>query len=83
MSHATLAPVVLESALIDIRALAAALGRSVPTLERDDAAGRVPRHIKIGRSKRWRRAEISEWIELGCPCRADWEAMKKQTKRGA
>ena len=55
--------------LIDIRQLAALLGRSVPSLERDQAAGRLPAPLRIGGSKKWRRADIETWVAAGCPTR--------------
>ena len=27
--------------------------------------------------KRWRREDIQQWLDLGCPCRADFERLKK------
>jgi len=78
----TQSAVPLETALIDIKTLSAATGRSVPTLERDDHAGRIPKPVRIGRSKRWRRSEISAWIEVSCPPRAEWEAMRAAQRHG-
>ncbi len=63
--------------LIDIVGLGAMLGRSVRSLERDDLAGRLPRPIRLGHSKRWRRDEINAWVEAGCPKRSAWEALRK------
>src|ERR1700677_1579306 len=60
--------------LLDIRGLAKLLSRSVGSLWRDDAAGRLPRAVRIGSSKRWRLDEIRDWVSAGCPSRADWEA---------
>ncbi len=55
--------------LIDIRQLAVLLNRSVPSLERDQAAGRLPAPVRIGGSKKWRRADIEAWVAAGCPVR--------------
>jgi prophage regulatory protein len=38
-----------------------------------DAAGKVPRPIRIGRSTFWRPEEIEAWIAAGCPDRETWE----------
>lgn len=62
--------------LIDIRQLAALLSRSVASLERDQAAGRLPAPVRVGGSKRWRRAEIEAWVAAGCPARAAWDARR-------
>jgi hypothetical protein len=52
----------------------------VPSLHRDDAAGRLPAALRIGGSKRWRYADIAEWVELGCPSRADFEARRRNCR---
>lgn len=62
--------------LIDIRDLAVLLSRSVASLERDQAAGRLPAPLYVGGSKRWRRMEIEEWVTAGCPRRDRWEALR-------
>jgi predicted DNA-binding transcriptional regulator AlpA len=64
--------------LIDRPTLAALLGRSVPSIDRDAASGRLPPSIRIGGHKKWRRAEIEEWVAAGCPDRATW--VKRNTK---
>jgi len=66
-----------EPMLIDIKALKQMLGRDVRSLERDELARRIPRPIRLGRSKRWRVAEIRDWVEAGCPKVRLWEAMRK------
>src|SRR5262245_49198429 len=63
--------------LIDIAGLAQLLARSVPSLHRDDAAGRLPAALRICGSKRWRYAEIVEWVELGCPSRSEFEGLHR------
>ena len=55
--------------LIDIRQLAVLLNRSVASLERDQAAGRLPAPVRIGGSKKWRCADIETWVAAGCPVR--------------
>jgi predicted DNA-binding transcriptional regulator AlpA len=67
----------LTPLLIDINGLAIVLARSVPSLHRDDAAGRLPAALRIGGSKRWRLSEISEWVKAGCPCRSEWQSQKR------
>jgi predicted DNA-binding transcriptional regulator AlpA len=69
------------SLLVDARVLAAILSVSVATIWRMDASGRLPGAVRPSSgAKRWRREEIQEWIDVGCPCRKDWEAMKKANK---
>jgi prophage regulatory protein len=55
--------------LVDIHALAGLLDRSVASLERDQAAGRLPAPVRIGGSKKWRVADIRAWVADGCPAR--------------
>jgi hypothetical protein len=44
--------------LVDIHALAVLLDRSVASLERDQAAGRLPAPVRLGGSKKWRVVDI-------------------------
>ena len=67
----------LAPLLIGREDLAVLLCRSVPSLDRDDAAGRLPAALWIGGSKRWRYSEIAAWVEAGCPSRAEWDAMNR------
>jgi predicted DNA-binding transcriptional regulator AlpA len=69
----------IGSLLIDARSVAGMLGRSVSSIFRDDRAGRIPRPVGIGGSKRWRRKEIQVWVDSGCPDRATWESRFPQT----
>jgi predicted DNA-binding transcriptional regulator AlpA len=62
-----------ESLLVDIRALARLLTRSVGSLERDLSRGLLPKPIRLGGSRKWRRAEIAAWVEAGCPAQEEWE----------
>jgi hypothetical protein len=77
LGHCTGATLPVGPLLLDIRGLAYLLARSVPSLHRDDAAGRLPAALRIGGSKRWRYPDIVEWVELGCPSRVEFEALRK------
>ena len=56
--------------LLDVRAVAAALGCSTRNVYRLADAGKMPPPIKLGTLVRWRAAEIEIWIADGCPpCR--------------
>lgn len=37
-----------------------------------DASGKLPKPVRIGRSVRWRREELRDWIQEGCPRRREW-----------
>jgi predicted DNA-binding transcriptional regulator AlpA len=68
----TTAPLVYDTV-----GLGQALGLSDRTVRRLDAAGKIPRALRVGGSKRWRLDEIRDWLAAGCPDRARWEQMKK------
>ncbi len=46
---------------------------SVRTWRAWDAAGFIPRPIRIGRTKLWKRDEFYAWCAAGCPTREVWE----------
>ncbi|OWK34181.1 helix-turn-helix transcriptional regulator [Fimbriiglobus ruber] len=75
-AHGVLPP----SLLIDIRDLSALIRRSVASLERDQAAGRLPSPVRLGGSRLWRRAEIEAWVTAGCPDAARWAALTAAAK---
>jgi len=60
--------------LVDAKAVGAMLGRCERSVWRDAAAGRIPRPIELGGSKRWRLSELQQWAAAGCPNRDTWEA---------
>jgi predicted DNA-binding transcriptional regulator AlpA len=63
----------VQAPLLLTAAEAAALCRtSVRTWRAWDAAGKVPRAIRIGRAKLWRPDELREWVAAGCPERSIW-----------
>ncbi len=53
--------------LINAEELARMMGISERTLWRLLSGGRLPQPVRIGRNTRWRLAEVTEWIERGCP----------------
>ena len=46
-----------------------------------DAAGWIPRPMRIGRSTLWRVAELQAWVEAGCPRRTAWESRPKKSSK--
>jgi len=52
--------------LIRAEDVARMMGVSERTLWRLLSAGKVPQPVRIGRSTRWRLAEVRQWIEGGC-----------------
>jgi len=71
-----------HSMAVNAKELAKMLGVSLRHIRRMDAAGKLPRPVTIGHTKRWLVAEIGEWLEAGAPDRAAWEQNKKQIRRG-
>lgn len=54
--------------LLDVNAVAKLLGGcSHRHIYRLSDAGRMPCPIKLGRLVRWRRSELVDWIDHGCP----------------
>ena len=60
---------------------AAMCGKTARTWRTWDAAGRVPRPIRIARSTLWRVSELHAWIEAGCPRREVWEMTRKKSSK--
>jgi predicted DNA-binding transcriptional regulator AlpA len=65
-----------EQLLITARRSAAICGKSLRTWRTWDAAGWIPRPVRIGRSTLWRADELRNWVNAGCPRRAEWEAQQ-------
>ena len=51
-------------------------GVGVRTIRTWDAAGKLPRPVKIGGRTLWYVREVHAWLAAGSPDRATWEAMK-------
>jgi predicted DNA-binding transcriptional regulator AlpA len=61
--------------LVSAKTLAVLLSVSEATIWRWDS---LPQAVKPSPGvKRWRRQEIQDWIGAGCPCRKEWEVIKK------
>ena len=69
-----------ETLAISGRELSQILGISLRQCWRLNAAGRLPRPIRLGGSVRWNHAEIRQWFETGCPDRTTWDAMKEASR---
>lgn len=68
--EATACPTML---LISARQAADMCGKSLRTWRTWDAAGWIPRPVRIGRSTLWRIDELQKWVDAGCPRRVEWE----------
>lgn len=72
---------VIES-LLKITEAAKLTGVSVRKYYALLAAERAPEIVRIGRSVRVRASDLSLWIKLGCPSRAELEAAKRDRAAG-
>ena len=59
--------------LVTARQAALMCGKALRTWRSWDAAGRIPRPVRIGRSTLWRVDELRGWVAAGCPRRDEWE----------
>ena len=56
-----------ESAMVDVKEAARLCCFSESMIYKLKRAGKMPPPIKIGALMRWKRRELLEWIEAGCP----------------
>jgi predicted DNA-binding transcriptional regulator AlpA len=72
----------VEPALLRARDASKLCGISLASWWRWDAAGRMPRGVKIGGARLWSRGELLAWIDAGCPDRAEWQARRVAQANG-
>ena len=73
----------LEPLLVDFAGLAKLLCRSVASLYRDRAAGRLGvEPVRLCGSVRFSVEEVRAWVAAGCPTRRAWEAIKATQNSG-
>ncbi len=56
-------------------------GKTTRTWRAWDAAGWIPRPIRIAHSAMWRVTELQAWVEAGCPRRSAWEMTRKKSSK--
>jgi excisionase family DNA binding protein len=71
----------LDPLLIPDTQAAALVGVCRATWHRLRAANKLPPAVRLGRAVRWRREEIVEWIQAGCPDGKVWAAMQASGRR--
>lgn len=49
------------------------------TIWRLNSAGEIPKPVRIGGTVRWRREEVMQWIEAGCPRRPPRDNERRRT----
>ncbi|RCS41247.1 DNA-binding protein [Bremerella cremea] len=69
-----------ERLLLSQTELARLLELSSRTISRMNASRKIPQPVRVGRSVRWRRDEVEQWIAAGCPERNEWEARRITVK---
>jgi excisionase family DNA binding protein len=57
----------VDAELLNAREVGQLLGCSVRHIYRLADSGRMPRPVKLGQLVRWRRAEVLDWVGVGCP----------------
>lgn len=67
--------------LLTARQVAAELGLSERKVWLLNSGGLLPAPIRLGRSTRWRRTDVAEWVRAGCPAREKWQALQAEGGR--
>ena len=67
--------------VVGAKELAGLLRIGLRTLRTMDAAGRLPKPVRIGHSVRWSLEEIRAWLAAGAPNRDEWEARKSPSHK--
>ncbi len=62
---------------VDAKQLATMLGLSLRTVRAMDAAGKLPRPVRLGHAVRWPLRIIEDWLQAGAPDRKTWQAIEK------
>lgn len=66
--------------LVDARRLAVLLSLSVRTVRTLDAAGKLPKPLRLGGRVLWKLEEIRSWLDAGNPPRNEWMARRAVRK---
>jgi predicted DNA-binding transcriptional regulator AlpA len=73
----------LEPLLVGAKMAALLCGKCLRTWRAWNAAGWIPRPVRIGRSTLWRLDELKAWTAAGCPRREEWELIKKESGKAS
>lgn len=65
-----------EIQLLTAKDLGALLSLSKRQIFRLNSCGKIPAPIRIGGSVRWANSTIESWIDMGCPDRQTFDAMR-------
>ena len=67
--------------LIPARVACGMCNRSLVTWWRLASAGKTPAPVHLGGATMWKRQEILDWIQAGCPARDIWEAKRGEAQK--
>ena len=67
----------MDTKLLTAKNLGQLLALSKRQISRLNSCGKLPKPLKIGGSIRWDCRTVEEWVLLGCPDRAEFEARQK------
>jgi predicted DNA-binding transcriptional regulator AlpA len=65
---------------VDVKELSAILSVSQRHIWRLNAAKKLPRPVRMGRSVRWLESDIQEWLGMRCPSRAVFEKRRARKR---
>lgn len=68
----------IEAQGLPAAAAAKLLGVSLSHFYQLHRTGRLPLPVRLGRAVRWRRQELVEWLNAGCPSRSRWLALRNK-----
>ena len=71
----------LSPLVVDAKRLARLLCAGIRTVRTWDAAGKLPKPIRIGGRVVWLVDEIRAWLDAGAPNRDEWEARKAASRK--
>jgi len=66
-----------QNQLLTAKQLGVLLSLSTRQVFRLNSCGKIPAPVRIVGSVRWRSSDIDHWINLGCPDRRTFEAMRE------
>ena len=66
-----------DPVLVNSRRVSEMLGCSIQAVHNWHRYGAMPVPIVIGNRLFWRKSELLEWIDAGCPKRAEWKKNKQ------
>jgi len=64
--------------VLDIRGVGQLLGITPKTVRKMDRLGELPAPLIIGARKKWRTAELRDWLAVGAPGREKWRCMAQR-----